>query len=286
MKYAEKSNFEISVMCQDEIQIAIDWAKKEGWNPGVNDASAFYAADQTGFLVGKLDGAPIATISAVKYGSSFGFVGLYIVKEAFRGKGFGLKLWEEAMARLNGRNIGLDGVLAQQENYKKSGFKLAHRNVRFAGKSTNSNETGSNVVAAQDLDFNALENYDRQFFPAERSLFLKNWISHQNSHALAIIEDSRIVGYGCIRPCAQGFKIGPLNAESDELALRLFSALTNWVPAGSDVFLDVPEPNPKAVALAHQAGMSPVFETARMYTNDTPQMSLQKIFGITSFELG
>ncbi len=34
------------------------------------------------------------------------------------------------------RTIGLDGVLAQQENYRKSGFQLAYRNIRYCGTFT------------------------------------------------------------------------------------------------------------------------------------------------------
>lgn len=273
-------------MSRDEITTAINWANNEGWNPGINDASAFYAADATGFLVGKYDNRPIATISAVKYGKSFGFIGLYIVDKEFRGHGFGLNIWESAISSLKGRNIGLDGVVAQQDNYKKSGFKLAHRNIRYAGKSTRQPVPTSTLIEAKNIDFQELENYDKEFFPAERSIFLKEWISPKNSHTLAIIEKSKIVGYGSIRPCARGFKIGPLNAENSDLAFDLFLALTALIPEDSEIFLDVPEPNKQAIALAQKAGMLPVFETARMYTKEFPQLPLEKIYGITTFELG
>ena len=72
-------------------------------------------------------------ISAVRYGSGFGFIGFYIVRPNFRGQGYGLQIWNAAMARLAGRTIGLDGVVAQQDNYRKSGFVLAWNNARFEG---------------------------------------------------------------------------------------------------------------------------------------------------------
>jgi ribosomal protein S18 acetylase RimI-like enzyme len=277
--------YKISIMSQSEISTAINWAKNEGWNPGIHDAVAFYQADPTGFLAGKYNDQIIATISAVKYGSHFGFIGLYIVKDAFRGKGFGFKLWEAAIASLSGRNIGLDGVLAQQNNYKKSGFKLAHRNIRFAGKSTKSTLT-TRAIAAEYIAFKDIANYDSQFFPDERSAFLKYWISQENSQTLAIVEDSKILGYGSIRACDRGFKIGPLNAETSDIAVELFLALTATIPEESEIFLDVPEPNKAAIALAQKFGMTPIFETARMYTKSFPSLPLEKIFGITSFELG
>jgi ribosomal protein S18 acetylase RimI-like enzyme len=278
-------NYKISIMSQSEISTAINWARDEGWNPGIHDAAAFYQADPTGFLAGKYNDQIIATISAVKYGSHFGFIGLYIVKDSFRGKGFGFKLWEAAIASLSGRNIGLDGVLAQQNNYKKSGFKLAHRNIRFAGKSTKSTLT-TRAIAAEYIAFKDIANYDSQFFPAERSAFLKYWISQENSQTLAIVEDSKILGYGSIRACDRGFKIGPLNAETSDIAVELFLALTATIPEESEIFLDVPEPNKAAIALAQKFGMTPIFETARMYTKNFPDLPLEKIFGITSFELG
>jgi hypothetical protein len=58
------------------------------------------------------------------------------------------------------------------------------------------------------------------------------------------------------------------------------------VPIGSEVYLDIPEPNAEAIALAEMYGMQPAFETARMYRGRSPELPLGQIFGITSFELG
>lgn len=285
MTSIEASKYKISIMSPDEVETAVSWAKNEGWNPGLQDASAFYKADSTGFLAGKYNDQIVATISAVKYGDHFGFIGLYIVKNEFRGHGLGLRLWEKAISSLSNRNIGLDGVLAQQDNYKKSGFKLAHRNIRYSGRSKN-NPTTTRAVSSKNIEFSDLLRYDNQFFPDERSEFLKNWITPDNSQTLVIVENSKILGYGSIRACHQGFKIGPLNAENSAIAVELFLALTATIPNQSEIFLDVPEPNKDAIQLAQKFGMTPVFETARMYTKTFPNLPLEKIFGITTFELG
>lgn len=50
--------------------------------------------------------------------------------------------------------------------------------------------------------------------------------------------------------------------------------------------MDVPEVNRAAIMLAERHGMKKVFETARMYTKQAPALPLEKIFGVTSFELG
>ena len=280
------TDYAISAMSAEELQTAIDWAGAEGWNPGLDDAACFYAADNQGFLVGKINGQPIASISAVKYGDSFGFIGLYIVAEPIRHRGYGLRLWNRALESLRGRTVGLDGVLAQQENYKKSGFRLAHRNIRFAGVAAQSAAVSAPVVELASLDFERVLAYDAGFFPARREAFLRAWISPKHGHALGVVENGDLLGYGVIRACRQGYKIGPLNAESPDLAHELFKALVGRVPLGADIYLDVPEPNVQALDLARCHAMQPVFETARMYIGDIPDLALNKIYGMTSFELG
>ncbi|MBF7729579.1 GNAT family N-acetyltransferase [Pseudomonas sp. N040] len=283
---AQQAAYQMSVMSRDELQIAMDWAQAEGWNPGLDDAAAFYAADPAGFLIGKLGTQPVATISAVKYGAAFGFIGLYIAQPSYRGQGYGLQLWDKALAYLRGRNVGLDGVLAQQDNYRKSGFRLAHRNIRFAGLAKPAVATPTPAVSLASLALDELHRYDRQFFPEQRQRFLERWISQPNAHALGIVDNARLVGYGVIRACHSGYKIGPLNAQSPELASELFDALAARVPAGCAIYLDTPEPNSRAIELALRNGMQPCFETARMYTGTFPALPLDKVFGITSFELG
>lgn len=281
--------YKIRPMQQAEIQQAIDWAAAEGWNPGLHDAASFYAADPQGFLIGEVGSEPVATISAVRYGDSFGFIGFYIVQPAYRGKGYGLQIWQAAMRALAGRNVGLDGVVAQQANYRKSGFKLAYRNLRYQGTAQpvgNDQQPTVSLVDVTQLPFEAVIAYDRPFFPADRSRFLRSWLQQPQGVGLALLHSNELRGYGVIRPCRSGYKIGPLFADRADWAEQLFVALQAQVPPGQSIYLDVPESNPAAVALAEQHQMSLMFETARMYTGDFPDLPLDRLFGVTSFELG
>lgn len=280
------SIYTIRTMSPNDLRVAIDWAASEGWNPGLHDQDCFYAADPHGFLIGELNGEPIATISAVKYGVGFGFIGLYIVKPDYRGKGYGIQIWNAALNYLADRNIGLDGVVAQQGNYQKSGFQLAYRNMRFVGTSKGNLSQSLHVMNLSDIPFAAIAEYDQAVFPAKRDHFLQKWIQQPDSVALGILENGKMRGYGVIRACRLGYKIGPLNADHFELADELFRALLAKIPAGSTIYLDIPEPNAQALELAQKYGLQMVFETARMYTGAFPALSLEKMFGITSFELG
>jgi hypothetical protein len=273
-------------MAREEVALAIEWAAQEGWNPGLNDARTFPAADPQGFFVGVLEGRPVATLSVVKYGGGFAFLGLYIVHPDFRGRGLGWTLWQHGMASAGGRQIGLDGVVAQQANYRRSGFELAWRNVRHEGI--------GGIVAASDprcvelgtLPFETVRAYDQAFFPGERGAFLQAWLAQPGAAAFGWVEGGRLHGYGLMRPCRRGWKIGPLFADSEAIADALYGALAGRAAAGEPVFLDIPEPNAGAVALTRRHGMRMVFETARMYTGRPPALPLKRTYGVTTFELG
>ena len=275
--------YQIRPMTRGELDTAVAWAATEGWNPGLQDADCFYSTDPTGFLMGFLEGEPIATISAVKYGTSFGFIGFYIVKPEFRGKGYGLAIWQAALDSLQGRNIGLDGVVAQQDNYIKSGFCLAYRNIRYEGTGKGTIHDSTCVPLT---DVQAVIDYDRHCFPEARSHFTNCWITQPDSHAVGMVQGQTLLGYGVLRPASNGYKIGPLFADTAAIADDIFQTLVAKVPAGTPYCLDVPEVNGDAVALAKQYGLNYVFETARMYTQEAPKLPLNKIFGVTTFELG
>ena len=270
-------------MREADLGLALGWAAEEGWNPGLHDARSFYAADPEGFFVGELGGVPVGCVSAVRYGPDFGFLGLYIVKAEYRGRGFGLELWRAALNHLGERSIGLDGVVAQQENYRKSGFRLAFRNIRQRGLGGGAAPAGLTDLAT--VPFDEVARYDRTAFPGPREPFLKSWIAQPQAFALSVMSGRSLMGYGVLRACGQGFKIGPLFADDEETAERLFAGLIARAP-GAPVFLDTPEANPAALALAARHGMTPVFETARMYRNGAPKTRLDRCFGVTSFELG
>jgi GNAT superfamily N-acetyltransferase len=134
---------------------------------GVTTVTAFTPLTLRGFFVGMLGDEAIASISVVKYDDSFGFLGFYIVKPEFRGRGYGFQLWQAGLAYLQGCNIGLDGVVAQQDNYLKSGFQLAYRNIRYQGVSPDSVAAPlpAEIVPLSALPIATVIQYDRPFFP-------------------------------------------------------------------------------------------------------------------------
>jgi len=282
-----RGEYVIRTMTRDEVDIAMAWAAAEGWNPGLHDAACFHAADPDGFLVGVLDGEIIGTVSGVVYGDAYAFLGLYIVQPKFRGQGYGIQLARAAERHMAGCNIGLDGVLEQQDTYReKGGYQYAYRNIRYEAVATGGRQRGPHVTDLSGVPFEDLAAYDRELFGAPRRAFLRCWIGQPGTCALAATQEGRLVGYGVIRPCHVGYKIGPLFADDADLAEELYGALAAQPEKGAPIYLDPPQVNEAAVALAQRHNMAKVFETARMYSQGPPDIPLDRWFGVTSFELG
>jgi GNAT superfamily N-acetyltransferase len=275
----------ISRMSRQELDGAVERAAIEGWNPGLRDADAFYAVDSQGFFSGKIDGVTVGHGSALVYDDAFAFCGFFIVEEKQRGKGHGMAITRARLEYVGNRNAGIDGVVAMVDKYKNIGYRTAHRNVRYGGTGKAFGRADPHIVPIDQLDFGELSAYDRRHFPARRDSFLRLWIDQPEGASLAYVVNGEIKGYGVLRACRAGFKIGPLFAENRNIADALYQAFSTRAE-GADIFLDTPEPNREAVALAESYGMKPVFETSRMYLKGDPGLPLANIFGITSFEAG
>ncbi len=275
-------------MSAAELELAVDWAAAEGWNPGLEDSAPFRAADPEGFRMAFLGDEPVACISVVRYGEELAFLGFYICRPALRGRGYGYALWQDSLDWLGERTVGLDGVVDQQANYRTSGFVLAHRNIRHGGLAAVCGR-GKADPAIRPIDGDLARRiaaYDTRCCGWARPRFLAAWLTPaETRRGFALIEDGELRGYGVLRDCRRGKKVGPLFARDRAAAERLMAEMLH-AAGGHEVFLDTPEPNRAAVALAEAHGLEPVFETARMYRGAAPALPLDEIFGITTFELG
>lgn len=274
---------------KSDLKTLVDWAREEGWNPGEHDYEAFWQTDPDGYYGFFLEGRLIAGGAVVAYGRVFGFMGLFIVHPDFRGQGIGNRLWymrsDLLLKRLNpGASIGMDGVVAMQPFYEKGGFKIAFRDERYEC-------IGQELVISpwisspKEADFESLAQYDRACFGFDRGAFLAHWLRLPESRCFQFSEHDELKGYAVLRKVNVGYKIGPLFADTDEVAEALYQACLNSA-IGEQVYLDIPVVNAGAVALVKRYKARYVFECARMYHGEAPNYALDKVYGITTFELG
>jgi GNAT superfamily N-acetyltransferase len=275
---------------REELETAVEWAAAEGWNPGLGDASIFWDTDPGGFVCAERSGEVVGTGSTVAYGREFGFMGFFIVRPDLRGQGIGRDFWIWRRDRLRtrlgrGAAIGMDGVFAMQPFYARGGFVFSHRNLRLAGTGQGGASVDPALVELGSLPFEQVAGFDRHHFGFSREVFLRRWIRPEGGLGLGFLDGDRIRGFGVVRPCRTGFKIGPLFAETPEVADALFVALSGHA-GGESVFLDVPENHPAALELGRRHQLTESFGCARMYHGPAPELPWNQIYGVTTFELG
>jgi GNAT superfamily N-acetyltransferase len=281
-------------MTRPEVDQLVDWAAREGWNPGLRDGDLFWATDPEAFIAAELDGELIGGGAITSYDGAFGFMGFFIIQPPHRGQGLGNTLWharrDRLLARLHpGASIGLDGVFEMQGYYAKGGFVFSHRTMRFRAEIAKAPAPapvdGIAIVPLAAVPFDQVLAYDRRCFPASRARFLEGWIAQSDALALGCLRDGELSGCGVVRRCRQGCKIGPLFADNAQVADALYNRLAGFA-AGGPLFIDVPETNPGGLVLAQRHGMIEVFGCARMYLGPPPALAHERVFGSTTFELG
>jgi len=289
MTNLNSTNFSLRQLDFQQVETLVSWAAAEGWNPGPHDALAFWQTDPEGFVGYFEQDELIAGGSIVSYDGLFGFMGFFIVKPEYRSKGIGKQLWLSRRDRLlkrlqNGASIGMDGVLAMQDFYRKGGFELAFRDERYERKGETFN-VHKNITSYSEKYLQKLQLMDSFCFGVPRTKFLHYWLQLPESRTFTFIENQELKGYVLLRKAGTGYKIGPLFAETFTVAEALYQACLNAV-LNESVFLDIPVTNPHAVKLVNAYQAEYVFECGRMYYGKPPTIPIQKIFGITTFELG
>lgn len=139
---------------------------------------------------------------------------------------------------------------------------------------------------SEGQELSALLEYDLQCFGVDRKEFMLRWINNPSATTFYEVNAaSEVVGFTVLRQTSNGWKIGPLFAEDYTIAESLYTACLNEVP-GEKVYLDIPCSNENAVKLATNYQTEYVFECARMYYGSPLELPINKVFGITTFELG
>lgn len=279
---------DISPMGEDDLARLETWAADEGWNPGLSDIKIAWTIDPEAFVALRARGEMIGGGSIFSYDGKYGFMGLFILRPDVRKQGLGSILWawrrDRLLARLDrGASIGMDGVFEMAPFYERGGFRPAHRDLRYQGLAGGVDDAG--VAIGDQAKVEDLVRYDRAFFPAPRTRFLRSWTQAPGVITASLNEKGRVAGYGVARPCRVGYKIGPLFADGAEVAKRIAGALMARIP-GEQVQMDVPEANAAAVTLAADLGLAPVFGCLRMYFGEPQSLSIERTFAITSMEFG
>ena len=282
-------NLSFQKLDQQGVHTLIAWAQAEGWNPGPYDAEVFWETDPDGFYGIYLDHVLIGGGAIVSYNRAFGFMGLFIVQPEYRGQGIGEKLWylrrDTLLQRLNDdAPVGMDGVVAMQPFYQKGGFEIAFKDERYE-KMGIALDVDARITTVTTADFDNILAYDTQCFGFPRPQFLKPWLNKPTHKVFRYTANNELKGFAVLRKVTRGFKIGPLFADAADVAEALYRGCLN-AAQGENIYLDIPMSNQGAIDMVKKYEAKYIFECARMYYGKPPKTNMDKVYGITTFELG
>lgn len=270
----------------DDWKVVGGWAADEGWNPGLSDRASFFAQDPEGFFIGRIGGEPVSAISVVNYGADYAFLGFYLVRPDLRGRGYGITTWKTALAhaawaapsastgwsrsRTTTASRVSNSPIARSVSAEWPRWGRRRRESGPPRRRTSRRSRRTTVPAAQRTG----------------RMFVESWLTGPEHRTFVrLADDGQLTGYGVIRPARDSLRIGPLFADTADDARALLSALAADA-AGSAVAIDVPETNTAGIALVEELGLAPSFETARMYTGPVRPFAQERVYGVTTLELG
>ncbi len=289
----------IKPLCEADIDFVTEISRKEGFAPGVGDLDIYKNTDKQGLWVGWLNDNPIGCIAGVRYNENYGFLGLFLVIEKYRGRGFGLQLWKKALDHLNDLPcVGLEAAPERIADYTNWGFTITSNTTRWQwlgdGKLLQENLSIEDLhdfrfVEGPSIPSNAVEKFDETRENTPRPHFLSNWLNHPAGKVIAVIDNEGLChGFGRIRPCllksGDGWRIGPLMADTPKLLKILLKKLIDSHPGL--IIIDAPGLNNSASELFTDLGFESESETFRMYKGYQPPVSMNDVYGLACLELG
>lgn len=259
------------------------WMVEHGWDPGYGDARAILAVDPRALIVGYVDDVPVSAISVLQIGESYAFAGNFFVHREWRGRGFGRATWDAAMLHATGRTIGLEAALDKVQHYERLGFTRSHETSSYQGRIRPAvRAVASGVRPFEPGDRDALVALDALCSPHDRIAFLTTWIAAgEGTLVYSRGPGYGVEGFGTIRRCRTGVRIGPLIAATSTAARAVFDTLTAS-HRGEHVVIEAPTLNRFAAGLARDRGLERGPATARMYSTPVRPTALAYCYGLAS----
>ncbi|AAP99921.1 MULTISPECIES: GNAT family N-acetyltransferase [Prochlorococcus] len=295
----KNKDFNIRKLLVDDIDTVTNWARNEGFAPGLGDVDIYRNTDNQGLWIGSINDKPIGCIAGIKYNQLYGFLGLFIIDKIYRGNGYGVQLWRHVLNKLDTIDcIGIEAALDRINDYEKWGFKSSSITTRWQISCFNQSLNITNydfyskkyiLLEGSEIPQDMIQEYDKNKEYTPRPHFLSDWLSHQSGTVLALVNKKGLcVGFSRIRPCllrnGSGYRIGPLIADTPDLASYLLSNLTSHY--SGVILIDSPGRNTESNKLFRSLNFEPISHTVRMYRGNQPSISMREIYGLACLELG
>lgn len=257
-------------MRRDDISAGLSLCRTAGWNQLSRDWQVFLSLSPDDCRVAVDDsGKVVGTVTTVRYGDHFSWIGMVLVDPSSRRQGIGMKLLKESLSILNDeKTVKLDATPAGREVYLQLDFKDEYYLSRMHCSSvTPIKSTGRQVRHCEQSDLFEIFKFDHKVFGANRDRLL-GW-TWKGAPELSFVFErpGEIMGY-CFGRYGQNFThIGPVVAHEESMARELVAAVLKKIP-GKPVIIDAPHHSTEWLNWLQQNGFTEQRPFMRMFIGD------------------
>ena len=278
-------------MSRGDVAAATRLVDEAGWNQIAADWARFLAIEPEGCFVAEIEGGLVGTTVACRF-PPVAWLAMVLVAEDRRRSGIGRGLVEHAVGWLDDsriKTIRLDATPPGRAIYEKLGFSPQFEVARYGGKvqppPSAGGDTGERVVRARlDRDLASILELDHRVTRTNRAGWLKAIVSEWPDAVRTVLAGDRLEGFVAARRGARATQIGPCIARGSAGAALLHDVALRHV--GDEIYIDVPEPNGSACALAEAMGLGAQRRFVRMCKGEPVLEDLSRLWSSSGPELG
>jgi GNAT superfamily N-acetyltransferase len=258
----------IREMSPADIARGVDLVRMAGWNQTEDDWAIMLRLGR-GYGIHDDNGRLLASSVIIPYPPHFGWIGMVLVDETARRRGFATQLLDNAIAELRKDRLVpmLDATPAGREVYRRIGFADVAPIDRWRGKGTPPSQSAA-AVYARTAEPTTDTTADERAFGALRGSLLFDFACRPGALTLTLPDERGALWSRAGRTATQ---IGPVVARNESDAQTLVTMALDRI--GGPVLLDVPRRETAIAALLSARG----FAVERSFT----RMALGAPSGLT-----
>ncbi|MEX2404035.1 MAG: GNAT family N-acetyltransferase [Balneolales bacterium] len=267
---SSSANIQLRPLTLKDMPLAMELKTIAGWNQLPSDWEFLINTGGGGNFVATCNGKEAGTATTITYQDRFSWIGMVLVDPAFRGKGVGTVLLNEAIAYARQKGtVRLDATPQGEKLYKTMGF-VAERNLMRYERLEQPGplpELSQQCSPVTERIMNEIIDADTPIFGADRGSVLQYLHNISPEYAYYLKKGGRITGYCFGRSGSNFEQIGPVIAENTDDAKDLLStALASC--SGKRVIMDVFTENIQWLDFIGSLGFKTQRPYVRMYLGD------------------
>jgi GNAT superfamily N-acetyltransferase len=285
---------DVRALTSDDLDAARGLSTRAGWNQTAADWKRFLTLSPGGCFAGVVDGEVVATTAVVTYGGSVSWIGMVLVDERHRSRGYGSRIFERGLEYATsegGSVVGLDATHLGEPIYRKYGFERVEPVFRWQGTLRPSGSEGGTRTTVERVDrvspedVGPLRDFDREHVEVDRSALLRELLEEPDVRGYLARESTRVTGYAIVRPGRTARQIGPIVAARPETIDPLLRAVARQFE-GQSVIVDAPGRVVLSSALERR-GLARDRELVRM-TSPEPEsvLTTDSVYAFLDFAFG